>query len=826
MHTKAVLAQLSTSGGGSSSHLDNEVCAWLWSRLQDEQEKLKGCQAEREHEIKQVEKYVEDIRALAEERDRLVSQLQEDNRLLKSELIHTKTPTQRMNKWYLEQGNFDRDNLFPLSQLPLPAQFDFLLEEQTNLRESFQKLQTLYQSEKNDSDLCRKKLEETVSQQKRLREEFKQYKLEKETEVEILRTDRSSSESTHSKERKGLRKENKNLQNQLLNLQHSKDKESVELRKTIKDLDEETDRLNLECRSLKNNCEQLRLSLELKEEDLQRTRGQLTSSEEKLKATTESHSSDVSILHQTMENILSSRDTESEQLVCSLRAENESLKERVEQFQTDVERNRGEVEGLEERLREAKALCQEKSQETEKIQKLLQTKIASIKDQLQNQESKDKDEIEHLKKEKQKILKEKDSLDTELSRLKKEFEIKVGETEDQIKALQTQLELKEKTIQTLKTTQKALIEEITGFRQEHEELASQLSSLKLGYSSDVTSQSREMEAKNKALREELQQMKEQIRQRNGEIHKLELELNSVRILLTREKEDNSLVVEKMKKQLTQKDTQVQELMKERQADKERFYEKLQSYKSKREELEEDLDNHSFGSSSHKDNNTSTPKLHRATVGGKNGGGGSGKFSLKDKNELVDMNKENLLEHCLVLQFEMHELLAELDKLTQKQDEDFTRNLQLKSRYKEKCDKLKDQSAKQRQLASEKISSLEHKVTSLNLELSHQTSLRSSVEQMLKRVNEDKRDLSSKLESAVEENKSLSRSLTSSERNLRDWQHENETLKEKLSATVDEKINLERNLKEYEMKLYNGNVSPMNTLRSSGYGNSLSIFASH
>ena len=53
-----------------------------------------------------------------------------------------------------------------------------------------------------------------------------------------------------------------------------------------------------------------------------------------------------------------------------------------------------------------------------------------------------------------------------------------------------------------------------------------------------------------------------------------------------------------------------------------------------------------------------------------------------------MNKENLLEHCLVLQFEMHELLAELDKLTQKQDEDFTRNLQLKSRYKEKCDKLK------------------------------------------------------------------------------------------------------------------------------------------
>ena len=50
----------------------------------------------------QVEKYVEDIRALAEERDRLVSQLQEDNRLLKSELIHTKTPTQRMNKWYLE----------------------------------------------------------------------------------------------------------------------------------------------------------------------------------------------------------------------------------------------------------------------------------------------------------------------------------------------------------------------------------------------------------------------------------------------------------------------------------------------------------------------------------------------------------------------------------------------------------------------------------------------------------------------------------------------------------------------------------------------------
>ena len=76
----------------------------------------------------------------------------------------------------------------------------------------------------------------------------------------------------------------------------------------------------------------------------------------------------------------------------------------------------------------------------------------------------------------------------------------------------------------------------------------------------------------------------------------------------------------------------------------RFYEKLQSYKSKREELEEDLDNHSFGSSSHKDNNTSTPKLHRATVGGKNGGGGSGKFSLKDK---VSINKDRILFRLLL-----------------------------------------------------------------------------------------------------------------------------------------------------------------------------------
>ena len=38
-----------------------------------------------------------------------------------------------------------------------------------------------------------------------------------------------------------------------------------------------------------------------------------------------------------------------------------------------------------------------------------------------------------------------------------------------------------------------------------------------------------MEAKNKALREELQQMKEQIRQRNGEIHKL------VSVILLRKK---------------------------------------------------------------------------------------------------------------------------------------------------------------------------------------------------------------------------------------------------------------------------------------------------
>merc|ERR1712226_1617589 len=260
----------------------------------------------------------------------------------------------------------------------------------------------------------------------------------------------------------------------------------------------------------------------------------------------------------------------------------------------------------------------------------------------------------------------------------------------------------------------------------------------------------------------------------------------------------------MGKQLSHKEVHIQELTKERQADKERFFEKLQSYRSKREELEEDLDkdNNSFTSavSNNKDNNASQPPVSSTPKQRRHAPGSNGKFSLKDKNELIDMNKENLLEHCLVLQFEINELLAEMDKLTQKQDEEFTRSLQLKSRYKDKMDKLKDQSSKQRHSLGERIAQLEHKVTSPNLELSHQTSLRTSTEQMLKRVNEDKRDLSSKLENAIEENKSLSRTLSSSERNFRDWKHENNTLQEKLSSVADEKLTLERNLKEYELKV--------------------------
>merc|ERR1712226_146940 len=398
-------------------------------------------------------------------------------------------------------------------------------------------------------------------------------------------------------------------------------------------------------------------------------------------------------------------------------------------------------------------------------------------------------------------------------------------------------DLKDKTIQTLKTAQRALIDEITGFRHEHEELNSQLSSLKVGYSSDLLSQRGDLENRNRQLREEVDQLKEHIKNKNNSIHKLELDLKTSNTLLSREKEDNTITVEKLRKQLSHKEVQIQELTKERQADKERFFEKLQTYRSKREELEEDLekdnDNNAFtlsdSVSNNKDKNnvnnnsathqpvSSSPKQRRHAPGS------NGKFSLKDKNELIDMNKENPLEHCLVLQFEINELLAEMDKLTQKQDEEFTRSLQLKSRHKDKMDKLKDQSSKQRHSLGERIAQLEHKVTSLNLELSHQTSLRSSTKQMLKRVNEDKRDLSSKLESAIEENKSLSRTLSSSERNLRDWKHENNTLQEKLSSVADEKLTLERNLKEYELKFYNGSgASPLNTLRSSGYGNSLSM----
>ncbi|XP_075261995.1 uncharacterized protein LOC142353595 isoform X2 [Convolutriloba macropyga] len=812
-------------------NLDSEVCIWLWSRLQEEQNKLRSCQTDRENEIKQVEKYVEDIHQLAEERDRLVNQLQEDNRLLKAELIHMRTPTQRMNKWYLE-GNFEKDDLFPLSQMPLPAQFDVLLEEQTSVKENFHKLQTLYQSEKTDADLCRKKLQETVAQNKKLTDDFNKLKLEKETQIEMLKSDRSSNETNFQKEKKNMRKENKNLQNQMLNLQHTKDKEAVEMQKTIKQLDEETDRLKKECHEMKITIDQLKTSVKLKTEDLQRVRDQLTSSEEQLRSTVDSHTSDVSILHQTMENILSTRgtvriDSESRDMLSALERENSSLKERVSLFQTDMAANRREMEDLEDRLAEAKALCKEKTLETDKIQKLLQTKITSIKEQLQNQESKERDEIDQLKKEKNKLMKEKEAQAIEFSKTKRELELSLGEQEDQIKTLQTQLELKDKTIHTLKGAQKALIDEITGFRSEHDELASQLSSLKLGYSADLHAQRGDLDNKNKALRQELDQAKEQIKEKVNTIHKLELELKTTRTLLSREKEDNALTVDKMKKQLSHKEVQLQEVNRERQADKERFYDKLQSYRSKREELEEDIDNNSFTSNSHKDSSTAhQPPVSSTPKQRKHAPGGNGKFSLKDKNELIDMNKENLLEHCLVLQFEINELLAEMDKLTQKQDEDFTRNLQLRSRYKDKMDKLKDQSSKQRQSLGEKIAALEHKVTSLNLELSHQTSLRTSVEQMLKRVNEDKRDLSSKLETAMEENKSLSRSLSSSERNLRDWKHENNTLQEKLSSVADEKLTLERSLKEYEMKFFNGTASPMNTLRSSGYGNSMSIFASH
>ena len=48
----------------------------------------------------------------------------------------------------------------------------------------------------------------------------------------------------------------------------------------------------------------------------------------------------------------------------------------------------------------------------------------------------------------------------EFSKTKRELELSLGEQEDQIKTLQTQLELKDKTIHTLKGAQKALIDEV------------------------------------------------------------------------------------------------------------------------------------------------------------------------------------------------------------------------------------------------------------------------------------------------------------------------------------------------------------------------------
>ena len=60
---------------------------------------------------------------------------------------------------------------------------------------------------------------------------------------------------------------------QMLNLQHTKDKEAVEMQKTIKQLDEETDRLKKECHEMKVTIDQLKTSVKLKTEDLQRVRG-------------------------------------------------------------------------------------------------------------------------------------------------------------------------------------------------------------------------------------------------------------------------------------------------------------------------------------------------------------------------------------------------------------------------------------------------------------------------------------------------------------------------------------------------------------------------
>ena len=59
----------------------------------------------------------------------------------------------------------------------------------------------------------------------------------------------------------------------MLNLQHTKDKEAVEMQKTIKQLDEETDRLKKECHEMKITIDQLKTSVKLKTEDLQRVRG-------------------------------------------------------------------------------------------------------------------------------------------------------------------------------------------------------------------------------------------------------------------------------------------------------------------------------------------------------------------------------------------------------------------------------------------------------------------------------------------------------------------------------------------------------------------------
>ena len=77
------------------------------------------------------------------------------------------------------------------------------------------KFPLFFRSEKKDSDLCRKRLEETTAQNVTLKEKFHKYKIEKETELEKMKQTLAGHSEKTDVELLQLRKSNKELQREV-----------------------------------------------------------------------------------------------------------------------------------------------------------------------------------------------------------------------------------------------------------------------------------------------------------------------------------------------------------------------------------------------------------------------------------------------------------------------------------------------------------------------------------------------------------------------------------------------------------------------------------